>query len=115
MVDACTWAAGEGDCDVDVEVTEMFRGYRIDSGSAARAGGRRGAAHAAGASPWQVDDRRRQRRERAARRAATRRVLLANGTEANHTSEESVTAEAMVQMLAVCEAAVELAAEGHPE
>ena len=37
-------------------------------------------------------------------------MLLANGTEANHTPEESVAAERIVQMLAVCEAIVEEAA-----
>ena len=42
-------------------------------------------------------------------------VLLANGTEANHTPEESVTASAMVEMLAVCEAAIELAGEASAE
>ena len=31
MVDACTWAASEHGCDVDVEVREMFRGYRLAS------------------------------------------------------------------------------------
>jgi hypothetical protein len=38
-------------------------------------------------------------------------VLLANGTEANHTPEESVAAERIVQMLEVCEAIVGAAAE----
>ena len=38
MVDACTWAAGEHDCDVDVEVSEMFRGYRADPGLGRRCG-----------------------------------------------------------------------------
>ena len=33
-------------------------------------------------------------------------VLLANGTEANHTPEERVATERIVQMLAVCEAIV---------
>src|SRR6476646_1652874 len=33
MVDACTWAAGENGCDVDVQVIEMFRGYRLDTNS----------------------------------------------------------------------------------
>jgi hypothetical protein len=37
-------------------------------------------------------------------------VLLANGTEANHTPEERVAAERIVQMLAVCEAIVAEAA-----
>src|SRR5919109_149829 len=31
MVDSCTWAASEHGCDVDVEVREMFRGYRLSS------------------------------------------------------------------------------------
>ena len=35
MVDACTWAASEHGCDVDVEVSEMFRGYRLDPRSEA--------------------------------------------------------------------------------
>jgi tripeptide aminopeptidase len=29
IVDACTWAATEVGCDVDVDVLEMFRGYRV--------------------------------------------------------------------------------------
>jgi tripeptide aminopeptidase len=37
-------------------------------------------------------------------------VLLANGTEANHTPEESVAAGRIAQMLAVCEAIVDEAA-----
>ncbi len=38
MVDACTWAATERGCDVDVDVTEIFRGYRQRSGDARRGG-----------------------------------------------------------------------------
>src|SRR4029079_5607375 len=34
MVDACTWAAGEHRCDIDAQVTEMFRGYRMAKDSA---------------------------------------------------------------------------------
>ena len=41
-------------------------------------------------------------------------VLLANGTEANHTPQESVTASSMEQMLSICEALVEGAAEASP-
>ena len=37
-------------------------------------------------------------------------MLLANGTEANHTPQESVGAARLVEMLAVCEAIAELAA-----
>ena len=39
-------------------------------------------------------------------------LLLANGTEANHTPAESVAAARIVEMLAVCEAIVGLAGEG---
>ena len=38
-------------------------------------------------------------------------VLLANGTEHNHTPQESVAATRIIEMLAVCEEAIELAAE----
>ena len=109
MVDACTWAAGEHECDVDVEVTEMFRGYRLPSKSRsvtiarsrARAPRRRAASRsrpAAAATPTR------------SMRPGSRRVLLANGTEANHTPEESVAPDRIVQMLGVCEAIVEEAA-----
>jgi hypothetical protein len=37
-------------------------------------------------------------------------VLLANGTEANHTPDELVTSAVIIEMLAVCEAAIEEAA-----
>ena len=39
-------------------------------------------------------------------------VLLANGTEANHTPQERVGAARIVQMLAVCDAIVQAAADG---
>ena len=38
-------------------------------------------------------------------------MLLANGTEANHTPAESVGAARIAEMLAVCEAIAELAGE----
>jgi tripeptide aminopeptidase len=38
-------------------------------------------------------------------------VLLANGTEANHTPSESVAAQRIVEMLGVCEAVAAVAAE----
>jgi len=37
-------------------------------------------------------------------------LLLANGTEANHTPDERVAADRIVQMLGVCEAAIDEAA-----
>jgi tripeptide aminopeptidase len=109
MVDACTWAATENGCDVDAQVIEMFRGYRADSGSepvrlasaalegsgiepvrTATGGG--SDANALIAAGWDC-------------------VLLANGTTANHTPQETVPAANLDKMLVVCEAIVAEAGE----
>lgn len=108
MVDACTWAAGEHGCDVDLEVIEMFRGYRSDPESEPVAVATR-ALKRAGVEPTHVatgggSD------ANALIAGGYECVLLANGTEANHTPEESVSAEALTRMLAVLEAAIEEAA-----
>jgi tripeptide aminopeptidase len=108
MVDACTWAAGEHECDVDVQVTEVFRGYRLRSSSPPVAVAR-SALERCGFEPREVatgggSD------ANAFCAAGFDCALLANGTEANHTPEESVAAERIVQMLAVSEAVVEGAA-----
>ncbi len=113
MVDACTWAGGEHGCDVDIEVTEMFRGYRADPSSTAVAVAER-ALRRVGREPSRVatgggSD------ANALIAAGYECVLLANGTEANHTPEESVSAAAITEMLAVCEAAITEAAEGGVE
>jgi tripeptide aminopeptidase len=105
MVDACTWAASEHECDVDVELTEMFRGYRLRS-SAPSVQLARAALERCGVEPREVatgggSD------ANALQARGLECVLLANGTEANHTPEESVAAERIVQMLDVCEAIVE--------
>jgi tripeptide aminopeptidase len=108
MVDACTWAAGEGGCDLDVEVTDKFRGYRIEPGSdAVRVASE--ALRRCGRTPSLVTSGGGSDANALLARGYEA-VLLANGTEANHTAEESVTAAAMVGMLAVCEAAIEVAA-----
>ncbi len=114
MVDACTWAAGEHGCDVDIEVTEMFRGYRAD----------------ASAPPVRIASEALRRAGHEPKLIATGGgsdanaliaagfdcILLANGTEANHTPEERVSREAMTEMLAVCEQLVAVAAsEAHAE
>ncbi len=109
MVDACTWAATEHGCDVDTQVIEMFRGYRADPRSeplrlalaaiercgieprrTATGGG--SDANALIAKGWDC-------------------VLLANGTDANHTSQESVPAANLDRMLEICEAILVQAAE----
>jgi tripeptide aminopeptidase len=109
MVDACTWAANERHCDVDVEVTEIFRGYRPRPASPAVAVAKQALA-SCGHEPRQLatgggSD------ANALRAAGFDAVLLANGTEANHTPEESVAARRIVEMLDVCGAIVAAAAE----
>jgi tripeptide aminopeptidase len=109
MVDACTWAAGELGCDVDARVIEMFRGYRLDPKSdavriASEALVRTGHEPKLVATGGGSD-------ANALVAAGYEAVLLANGTEANHTPEESVTERAIVEMLGVCEAAIEEAAK----
>ncbi len=109
MVDACTWAAGEQGCDVDAQVIEMFRGYRVDPKSPPvrvatealrRVGHEPALVHTGGGSD-----------ANALVASGYEALLLANGTEANHTAKESVSSGAIVEMLAVCEAAIEEAAK----
>jgi tripeptide aminopeptidase len=101
MVDACTWAAGEHDCNVDAQVSEMFRGYRVEPKSPAVAAASE-ALHRRGHEPSLVatgggSD------ANALVASGYEAVLLANGTEANHTPEELVSAAAITEMLGVCE------------
>lgn len=108
MVDACTWAASEGGVDVDVDVIEMFRGYRIPPSSIAVRLAERGLG-ACGFEPRLVatgggSD---------ANALVAKRfdaVLLANGTERNHTPQECVAAARIVEMHAVCSAIASAAA-----
>jgi tripeptide aminopeptidase len=112
MVDACTLAASERECDVDVEVREMFRGYRLRPNADCVAVARAALARC-GVEPREIatgggSD------ANALNAAGFECVLLANGTDANHTPQESVAAERIVQMLAVCEAVVDVTADlGH--
>jgi tripeptide aminopeptidase len=110
MVDACTHAASAGACDVDLETTEVFRGYRVPS-SARSVRIATAALERCGHLPTEVatgggSD------ANALMAQGFECVLLANGTEANHTPDESVAARRIVDVLAICEAIVELAAEG---
>jgi tripeptide aminopeptidase len=109
MVDACAWAASEHGCDVDADVIEMFRGYRLRS-SVAPVRVARAALERCGIEPREVatgggSD------ANALNVVGFQAVLLANGTEANHTPQESVAQERLVQMLAVCEAILAVSAE----
>ncbi|MCB0875618.1 MAG: M20/M25/M40 family metallo-hydrolase [Solirubrobacterales bacterium] len=110
MVDAFSWAAGEAGVDVDVLVETYFRGYRIKPGSRPLAIAK-AALSSCGIDPVEIttgggSD------ANALRSAGFDALLLANGTWDNHTADEWVSADALRQMLAVCEAIVSEAGRG---
>lgn len=110
MVDACSWAAGEAGVDVDVLVETYFRGYRVKPSSRPLAIAR-AALETCGVEPVEIttgggSD------ANALRSAGFEALLLANGTWANHTSDEWVSAEALVQMLDICAEIVAEAGRG---
>jgi tripeptide aminopeptidase len=110
LSDACAWGASEHGCDADVRIEELFRGYKLDSSSRALALAESGLRRA-GFEP-----------ERTATGGGSDAnalilagfdcVLLANGTEANHTPDESVSSRNLDAMLEVCEGIVAEAAAG---
>jgi len=102
IIDACTWAATERGCDVDIDVTELFRHYRIAPGAESLRVARE-ALEACGHAPREVatgggSD------ANALQLQGYEALLLANGTEANHTPSESVAAARLVEMVAICDA-----------
>jgi tripeptide aminopeptidase len=108
MADACVWAAGEAGVDVDVEVRELFRGYRVKPTSRPL-GVARAAMAACGVAPAEVSTGGGSDAN-ALRSLGFDALLLANGTEANHTAAESVAVAELERMLAVCRAIVDAAA-----
>jgi tripeptide aminopeptidase len=107
MLEACTWAATERGCDVDVDLTEVFRGYRQAPSSPAVTVAR-SALERAGIAPREVATGGGSDANALVARGFEC-VLLANGTEDNHTPAESVAVARISEMLAVCEAIAELA------
>ena len=108
MSDACTWAASEHECDVDVDLTELFRGYRLPPASLALHLAR-AALGACGLEPDEVatgggSD------VNALRERGFDCVLLSNGASRNHTPEESITVERLTGLHRLAAAAVEAAA-----
>ena len=110
MIDACSWAAGEAGVDVDLLVETYFRGYRIKPSSRplaiARAALERGGIEPVERATGGGSD------ANALRAAGFDALLLANGTEANHTPEESVAVSELIRMLDVCAAIVAAADPG---
>jgi tripeptide aminopeptidase len=110
LTEACAWGAGEHGCDVDVRVEELFRGYELDNGSRSLGLAEEGLRHA-GFEPVRTatgggSD------ANALIAAGFDCVLLANGTAANHTPQESVPLRNLDAMLAVCEGIVAAAGDG---
>jgi tripeptide aminopeptidase len=110
LTEACAWGASEHGCDVDVQVEELFRGYELPpsagSVSLAEEGLRRAGVEPLRTSTGGGSD------ANALIAAGFDCVLLANGTEANHTPQESVSAANLDAMLAVCEGILAAAADG---
>jgi tripeptide aminopeptidase len=108
LSDACAWGASEHGCDADVRIEELFRGYRIPPASPAlalaEAGLRRAGFEPERTSTGGGSD------ANALILEGFDCVLLANGTDANHTPDESVSARNLDAMLAVCEGIVAEAA-----
>ena len=100
MVDACTWAASERGCDVEIDVTEVFRAYRIGS-TATPVKLAREALERRGIQPREVSTGGGSDANALIARGYEA-VLLANGTLDNHTPSESVAADRIVEMLEVC-------------
>jgi tripeptide aminopeptidase len=104
LTEACAWGASEHGCDVDVRVEELFRGYELSPDSPslalAEAGLRRAGFEPRRTATGGGSD------ANALIAAGFDCVLLANGTEANHTPRECVSARSLDAMLDVCEAIV---------
>jgi tripeptide aminopeptidase len=104
LTEVCAWGASEHGCDVDVRVEELFRGYGIPAGSPslalAEAGLRRAGFEPQRTSTGGGSD------ANALIAAGFDCVLLANGTDANHTPQESVPLRNLDAMLEVCEGIV---------
>jgi tripeptide aminopeptidase len=109
LTEACAWGAGEHGCDVDVRVEELFRGYEIAPSSRslglAEAGLRRAGFEPVRTATGGGSD------ANALIAGGFDCVLLANGTAANHTAEESVSARSLDAMLEVCEGIVAAAGD----
>ncbi len=108
FAEVCADAAVHEGCDVAFSSEEVFRGYRLPAGSKTVALARR-ALERCGVVPVEThtgggSD------ANALYAKGFECLLLANGTEANHTTEESVSGESLELMLKVCDTLLEEAA-----
>lgn len=108
MAEICADAATESDCDLDLAGEQIFRGYRLP-GSAPSVKLAEAALARLGIEPVRTatgggSD------ANALIAKGFECLLLANGTEDNHTPEESVTGTALDRMLDVCDALLDEAA-----
>jgi tripeptide aminopeptidase len=113
MVDALTWAASATETDVDVAVEEQFRAYRIPPAEpvvtvaeAALRDSRIEPVHRVTGGGSDAN---------AFAAKGFRCLNVANGTEANHTPDEQVSAWALDKMLQVTRRLLVRAAEVEPE
>lgn len=109
MVDACTHAATSQGADVDIEVSQVFRAYRLDPQAHSLAIAKR-ALDAAGFPPVEVatgggSD------ANALLLGGYETVLLANDTHDNHSPTEWVSGDALVGTLAIARTLVEESAK----
>jgi tripeptide aminopeptidase len=100
IADACAWGASAHGCDVDVQIEELFRGYTVPTSSPALALAEIGLS-TAGFEPRRTSTGGGSDANEL-RLAGIDCVLLANGTEANHTAAESVSAHNLDVMVEVC-------------
>lgn len=109
MTDAMVWSASESGCEVDITTEKHFTGYRVEEDSTALSLAEAALAES-GYQPRRVvtgggSD------ASVFRERGMDCLLLANGTYANHTPEESVPRANLQTMLTVCERIVELAGD----
>jgi tripeptide aminopeptidase len=104
MADACTWAASEHSCDLDIDLTEFFRGYRIPTSSPALQVARSAVARI-GLEPREIQTGGGSD-VNALRARGFDSALLANGAVDNHTPAESISIDRLQGLVALADAAV---------
>ena len=113
IVDSLTAAASDSECDVEIDVEEQFRGYKLAKSSAPVMAAA-AALEAVGFEPAYVNTGGGSDANAFIARGFPC-VNLANGTERNHQPDESVSTWALEEMLDVALNLVKACAAGTPE